>query len=653
MASRFWVGGTGTWDNSTTTHWSATTGGAGGASVPGSADSVTFDASSGAGTVTPNYNMTVTSITMGAFTGTLDFSANNNSPTMGFFSNSGTATRTLNMGNGTWSITSNNGTEWNQATITGLTFNANSSTLQFTYAGSATTRTLGMGALTYNNFSITAGSDIIAMTGTPVFLGNFNTTGFTGTFGKSNISMTVTGNFTIGTGSTWTSTGGSITFNTTGTTTITTNGVSLSTTGITISGVGGTFNLGSALTFSGAVAFTLTNGSFSSGNFTMNIPSLSSSNSNTRSFTLGTSTVNVTGNWNFSTITGLTASMASSTLNLSGANLSFTGGSQAYGTVNVTGGGATVLGSASNTYVTFSYTGVGSGDTLTLNQNQTVSGMLTITGNSGVNIVNVKSSVAGTLKIWTFGSASFINCTWSDISLTQNTVGGTWTLNEALNLTGTGDLPAVLIDAGTFNTNNFNITCATFSTAGALTRTINLGSSLISLSGLTNALGITTGGLTLNAGTSTIEFTDTSNSNMSISPANATFWNIYFHRGTSTGSITWNGNSTINNLKDDGTVAHTIILTATQTLKMSSLTVSGTVGNILSIMSSSGGSPAFININHTIVTMDYISFQDIQQVGDSRIYAGANSINVSGNKNIIFSVEPLIKSPFPSFFQMG
>lgn len=50
--ARFWVGGTGTWDASTTTHWSSTTGGSGGASVPTAADDVVFDASSGAGTAT-------------------------------------------------------------------------------------------------------------------------------------------------------------------------------------------------------------------------------------------------------------------------------------------------------------------------------------------------------------------------------------------------------------------------------------------------------------------------------------------------------------------------------------------------------------------------------------------------------------------------
>ena len=54
MANRYWVGGTGNWDT-TTTHWSATSGGAGGATVPTAADSVFFDANSGSNfTVTIN-----------------------------------------------------------------------------------------------------------------------------------------------------------------------------------------------------------------------------------------------------------------------------------------------------------------------------------------------------------------------------------------------------------------------------------------------------------------------------------------------------------------------------------------------------------------------------------------------------------------------
>lgn len=46
MATRYWVGGNGTWDTSSTTHWSTSSGGANGASVPDVADNVIFDANS-------------------------------------------------------------------------------------------------------------------------------------------------------------------------------------------------------------------------------------------------------------------------------------------------------------------------------------------------------------------------------------------------------------------------------------------------------------------------------------------------------------------------------------------------------------------------------------------------------------------------------
>ncbi len=62
MASRYWVGGTGTWSGAGTGNWSATSGGASGASVPGSSDDVFFDAASGAGTCTMSTSATIASI---------------------------------------------------------------------------------------------------------------------------------------------------------------------------------------------------------------------------------------------------------------------------------------------------------------------------------------------------------------------------------------------------------------------------------------------------------------------------------------------------------------------------------------------------------------------------------------------------------------
>lgn len=68
MANRYWVGGTGSWSD--TSHWSTTSGGTGGASVPGSSDSAILDGNSGGGTVTIDVS-TVYNLNASAFTGTL------------------------------------------------------------------------------------------------------------------------------------------------------------------------------------------------------------------------------------------------------------------------------------------------------------------------------------------------------------------------------------------------------------------------------------------------------------------------------------------------------------------------------------------------------------------------------------------------------
>jgi len=58
VADRYWVGGSGDWDASTTTHWASSSGGAGGQSVPTSSDNVFFDSASH----NANYTVTITAI---------------------------------------------------------------------------------------------------------------------------------------------------------------------------------------------------------------------------------------------------------------------------------------------------------------------------------------------------------------------------------------------------------------------------------------------------------------------------------------------------------------------------------------------------------------------------------------------------------------
>lgn len=434
-ATRFWVGGTGTWDNSSTAHWSTSTGGATGASNPGIGDAVVFDASSGGGTVTPNYNLSVVSITMGAFTGTLDFSANNNSPTLQTFSGTGTGARTLNMGTGTWTITGNAATVWTLATVTNLTFSAGTSTLQFTYAGSTGTRTISTGgtSLSYNNILVSAGSDIISFPTSTVMPGNFSTSGFTGTFSKGSASLTIGGNLTMGAGSIWTTTGGTITLNSSGSVSINTNGVQVNQS-FTVNSTG-TFTLAADLDMSGSNAATLLGisaGTFTTNNFNVTSGLFSSNGTGIRTINMGSSTqtlvgignvfsissnTNITYNAGTSTIkcTNSTSSSKTfiSTTGLNYYNLWLTGGGTGLfiiGTSTVTTGFNSIKIDAPLTVQVFA------GKTITANS-------ITWTGSAG-NVNTLQSTSAGTPWILSIPSG---NVTQDYISVQDSyATGGAW-----------------------------------------------------------------------------------------------------------------------------------------------------------------------------------------------------------------------------------
>jgi hypothetical protein len=102
MADRHWVNGAGTWDAANTANWSATAGGAGGASAPTAADNVFFSSTSNAAAAT---------ITVGATAACLNW--NISTPTNGMLTFSAAGTSVINV-NGTF-----NNTATNNVTMTG------------------------------------------------------------------------------------------------------------------------------------------------------------------------------------------------------------------------------------------------------------------------------------------------------------------------------------------------------------------------------------------------------------------------------------------------------------------------------------------------------------------------------------------------------
>lgn len=317
MANRYPItgGASVVWDAVDTSIWSATSGGATGASVPGPGDDVIMDGNSGGGTVTLGYSPTVNSITMGAFTGTFD--ASTYSPTMATFSCSGTAVRTLSMGSGTWTLTGNNASIFNVNDGTNLTVSASTAVVDCTYSGSTGIRNLFGGTKTYTcSFKISAGSDTVSFSST-TFTGinNLDFTGFTGSW-SGNV-ITVNGNLTFGAGMTVTASANTLTLgSTSGTKTITSNGVAIDRP-VTFNGVGGTWQLVDAMTVGSSRTVTLTNGTFDANGFNVTCGLFNSSNSNTRTLTMGSGTWTLTGTgtvFNTGTVTNLTFSGASATI---------------------------------------------------------------------------------------------------------------------------------------------------------------------------------------------------------------------------------------------------------------------------------------------------------------------------------------------------
>jgi len=162
-----------TWDASSTAMWSTSSGGATGASVPGSVDSVIFDAATCTGgttcTITVNTNPSIANLTMGACTASttgciLDFSVNNNNITIcgqclpgGSLNVSGTGVRTLKMGSGTWTVTGT-GNLWFGPTATNMTLTPGTSNLILQSTGTAgadinTPSGTVFGHVTINTFS--------------------------------------------------------------------------------------------------------------------------------------------------------------------------------------------------------------------------------------------------------------------------------------------------------------------------------------------------------------------------------------------------------------------------------------------------------------------------------------------------------------------
>ena len=303
MANRYWVGGTASWDGTAGTKWATTSGGAGGASVPTTADDVFFSVlSTGVCTIATG-NTGAKSINCTGFTGTI----------------TGTSPITV----------------------------AGSVTLfvSMTYSHTATVTLTGTGTLT------SAGK----------------------TFGA-----------------------------------------------LAVNGSGITVTLGDALNVSSSL--TITEGEFNTANFSVNVNTLLSNNSNVRTITLGSSTLVITGfnqtSLDFNNSTNLTFNANTSQISITGWNSTFSGGGQTFYNVSFAAATGPFL-STINGANTFNNLTVQAASSviyqLSLSADQTVNGTFSGTSTTATSRVFFFSSTPGTARTITAAAASASDCDFRDI----------------------------------------------------------------------------------------------------------------------------------------------------------------------------------------------------------------------------------------------
>ena len=686
--TRYWVGGNGTWDATTTTNWSATSGGAGGASVPTSADAVVFDSASNA----TAYTVTLTATQLRCAALSID------GPLSGNITFAGTAPLAVH-GN-------------------------------LNFVNSAVTTNTYTGALTFSG----------------------STTGKTI---RPNINM-----FSP----------------------VTINGV----------GCGWTITGGIPLVVSGA--FTLTNGSFDTGNYGISCGAFSSNNTNTRSFTLTADTINCSGAWAINA-TNLTFNAGTSIVQSNATSGTMALGGLTFYTFRFSSTTATTMAiTGANTFTNLSFYGKTAAgiSTYTFSANQTVTGTLSVLagtdatmrnfllsdtlgttrtltvgtfaagsadvdfrditiagaaapisgtrfgdckGNSGITFPSTKtvywaSTVSGqnwgSSSIWaatsggggsavnfplaqdiaTFdsthpssGSTAALNTNYNigtidmsarttntmilATSTTTPTIYGNWINGSGCSFTGTGAITfagrgsqtitsasaaaftqqftintpdgsvalqdafansstALTIVSGTFNANGFNVTLTNSSsgvaTSGTGVRTIAFGSgsSVWTIVGVTAWSASTSTNLTV-TGSGTIKCT--SASTKTFSGGNVAYTNITLDQGGA-GTLTISGNNTLKNITNSSGVANTINFAATTTT-LSQFTGAGTSGNLLTLSGTSAAAPAtLIYSGGTNVNSNYLTINNVKAYATtSTWYAGANSTN-GGTLGWIFTAAP-------------
>ena len=293
----------------------------------------------------------------------------------------------------------------------------------------------------------------------------------------------------------------------------------------------------------------------------------------------------------------------------------FVGSSAAMTTTAVTFSGTTSLTATSGTWnLSGNFTQT---NTPTFSAN---SGVIAVSGNTTINAPNItfnRFTIATTGFNAITVAASTIVPLGADPTSTHVDGGviisgtvsftGTWTATSA---GGSGFAAITLQAAGTISGNNTTaaITDMNWANNGG---TLPTGFS-VTMNRTTSAAGSFTG-------------------------AGATY-NTFRRIGSGSSTITFSGSNTFTTFRDnDGSVAHTNIMTAGTTQTITTFTVDGSSGKIVTFRSSSPNTAWTLTTSAGAKTCDYVVIQDSTVDASPTWTAGENSADGGGNTNWIFT----------------
>jgi hypothetical protein len=143
--------------------------------------------------------------------------------------------------------------------------------------------------------------------------------------------------------------------------------------------------------------------------------------------------------------------------------------------------------------------------------------------------------------------------------------------------------------------------------------------------------------ITLVAGTSTINITDTSNNAKTFAGGGFTYYNLSFAACGTCANVITGANTFAGTLTVNGKEGLQLPASTTQTIT-GKLSIVGTASNLVTLTSSSAGTAASWVVPAGVTCINYASLKD-QSFSGGTVYA-QNSTNVSGNSGVTFGTCP-------------